>query len=418
MPGGIDRVDAIKALEKEHAEIVKGINEGKGKPKSEIEASSKVEVNSYKIPDKGQEKTDAADYSAASVAAELVGVGHTSVDIDQYGTTMKKAIATGIERADGKKMFLDVSFTGSGNIAYARKMFQDEFGQDSVAEDDVLGYRDMARIVIEGGKARSATAKERSDFKQAEQRANLHLEAMYAFQAVRDAESVLAEDDEYDPEDKFLSKKERKDYKDRIKNAPKEGNKVAQRLWALEDEHLGRKPKKSVAAHEKELVQGAKDWAKEQGFTAGGVNGFSADATAAHDIAHPAAHRLIGLDSKSIHKTFGALKTKEGKPSLIAEEALVNAVEHLSRGDTLEASIQNGLRLARVQSRSENGGSEEERVYTRSPEFARGIIDLIKNRAYKHPEYSRIMPVVQKYNMKSGTVTSSGADFTNSASGG
>jgi hypothetical protein len=384
--------------------------------KTDAEAFNKI--TPYKIPDKGQEKTDAVDNSAAAVAAELVGVGHTSVSLSQYGTGIKEAIDIGIARADGKKMFLDVRLAGSGNTANARKKFQDEFGQDSVAEDDALGYGDKARIVIEGGKARSATEKESSDFKQAEQRAKLHLEAMYAFSAVRSAESVLAEDEEYDPEDKFLSKKERKDYKDRIKNAPKEGNKVAQKIWPLEDDHLGRKPKKSTAQHEKELVTRAKSWAKEQGFTEGGVNGFSADATAAHDIAHPATHRLLELDSKSIHKTFGALKTKEGKPSLIAEEALVNAIEHLSRGDTLEASIQNGLRLARVQSRPENGGSEEERVYTRSPEFARGIIDLIKNRAYKHPEYSRIMPVVQKYNMKSGTVTNSGADFTNSASGG
>jgi hypothetical protein len=188
------------------------------------------------------------------------------------------------------------------------------------------------------------------------------------------------------------------------------------KLWSLEDNVLGRKPPKVDRVKlEADVKSEAVAWAKQMGFDGDGVNGFSADATKAHDVAHPATHRLAGLSSKQIHESFGSLKTKDGKPSLLAEEALVNAVEHLSRGDSKEASIQNALRLAKVLSRD---GTEEEQAYVRSPEFARGVIDVVNNRIYKNDQYSNLMPIVRDSNIISGTVRTSGTDFNDSASGG
>lgn len=187
------------------------------------------------------------------------------------------------------------------------------------------------------------------------------------------------------------------------------------KLFKLQDEAFVRQPKLSKAKAESELKAEASRWAKSQGFAPGGTNGFSAEATEAHDIAHPATHRLIGLNSDQIRKEFGNLVTKTGKPSLIAEEALVNAIEHLAAGDSLEASIQNGLRLARVQSRS---GTDAEKAYVRTSKFANKIIDLIANKAFLDNDFTPIAQVVRDYGYISRTVTASGGNFNNSASGG
>ena len=190
--------------------------------------------------------------------------------------------------------------------------------------------------------------------------------------------------------------------------------KATDELFVLQDSTFERKPSANSADLDNKLIQEAASWAVSQGFSVGvDVNGFSADAAKAHDIAHPATHRLVGMGSEDIHKSFGSLRTASGKPSLIAEEALVNAVEHLSRGDTLGASIQNALRLAKVQSRS---GTEEEKAYVRTPEFANKVIDLIANKAFMNNDFTPTVQVVRKYNLVSGTVTASGGSQSNTTS--
>jgi hypothetical protein len=374
----------------------------KGEEKPVIAAK----IKPYAIPKTGQSSTDATDSLNdwnGDVAREILGF-----ELSGYRFIMASTPA-GDHFELMQSVYKSNAYYKNGGVAKGLHSFrvnpsltkEKEVSKALVSmglSGDIKGNGEINHLMFDSktNRFRNLTAKETAAADLAYERAELH---DFALTHLSDGLSTY-----YSDEARAAAKKEE--------------SATTKKLWSLEDKELGRKPKKSEAQHEEEIVTRAKSWAKEQGFTVGGVNGFSADATAAHDVAHPATHALLGLDTPSIHEAFGSLKTKEGKPSLIAEEALVNAVEHLSRGDTLEASIQNGLRLARVQSRPENGGSEEERVYARSPEFARGIIDLIKNRAYKHPEYSRIMPVVQKYNMKSGTVTSSGADFTNSASGG
>lgn len=286
----------------------------------------------------------------------------------------------------------------------------DRFNKDLAEKFDELGAGllggDYSVLLWDDDELKPLTDKDKQAIAETEERWNLH-NAAFGDVAEIAREIMIAT---------IMYPGKKKKMMDQIKEPLKRHKAATKKLWATEDKQLGRTPsKQNRTALEKTLKDEAQKWAKSMGFSGEGVNGFSADATKAHDIAHPAAHRLLGLNSQQINQTFGGLKDPDGKPSLIAEEALVNAVEHLSRGDTLEASIQNGLRLAKVQSRD---GTDEERAYVRSEEFARGVIDLIENRVYKNNEYSNLMPIVRDYNVISGTVTTSGADFTNSAAGG
>lgn len=179
---------------------------------------------------------------------------------------------------------------------------------------------------------------------------------------------------------------------------------VAAKVASFEDKLYGRKPRNT--ATEADYTKKAEAWAKSQGFKndGDGVNGFSAKQAAKHDIAHPATHDLVGLDSKTLNSHFGGLKTKSGKPSLLGEEAIVNAVEHLSRGDTIEASVMSGVRVARMLSRD---STEQERKYVRSPRFLQDLSQLTE-RAIRHNDYSSISKVVRESNWESGTVTQRG----------
>ena len=196
----------------------------------------------------------------------------------------------------------------------------------------------------------------------------------------------------------------------------KDEDSKASSVEAIENKLYGRSPSSKTAAdYEPVLQQEAVAWAQSRGFTPGGVNGFTADATSAHDVGHPAAHRLARMSSVEMHRSFGSLMAPDGKPSLLAEEAIVNIVEHLSRGDTVQASIVNGARLARVLSRT---GTDEERAYVRDPKFANALYDLTMSRIMPSDDHAAIMGTVRKYNRLSGTVTSSGVDFNATASGG
>lgn len=179
---------------------------------------------------------------------------------------------------------------------------------------------------------------------------------------------------------------------------------VAAKVASFEDKVYDRKPRKT--ATESEYTKKAEAWAKSQGFKndENGVNGFTAKQAAKHDIAHPATHDLVGLDSKALNNYFGGLKTKSGKPSLLGEEAIVNAVEHLSRGDSVEASVMSGVRVARMLSRD---STEQERKYVRSPRFVEDLSELTE-RAVRNNDYGSISKVVRESNWESGTVTQRG----------
>ena len=191
---------------------------------------------------------------------------------------------------------------------------------------------------------------------------------------------------------------------------------TAEKLGKTEDEWMGRKPKKGAVKSANHYKKKADEWAKSQGL-GDFANGFTSEATKAHDLGHPITHEMIGMDSNSINKALGGLKQKDGKPSLVAEEAIVNVVEHLSRGDSLEASILNGVRLARVLSRNTEYETDEAREYVRSKEFKDKIVEL-SDKLYRNDNFTEYMKLVRQANRVSKTVTAAGDDFTNSASGG
>ncbi len=180
-----------------------------------------------------------------------------------------------------------------------------------------------------------------------------------------------------------------------------------------EDKLLGRKP--GNVGDYKSYQQKSEKWAtKTFGTVDAGANGFTLAQTKAHDVAHPVTHELLNSDSAGIHKRLGSLKQADGKPSLLGEEAIVNVVEHLSRGDTIEGSVLNGLRLARVLSRT---GTDKEKAYVRSRKFKNELIKM-GHELYRNNNFSPLIKHVRQSNRESGTVLTGGGDFTNSASGG
>lgn len=202
----------------------------------------------------------------------------------------------------------------------------------------------------------------------------------------------------------------------------KREDKLHEELDAIENRHLGRKPTGKVgdyASYEKKSAAWAK--AKFGEFTEG-ANGFTLEQTKAHDIAHPITHELTGLDSDAIHKKFGSLKDALGNDALYGEEAIVNVMEQLSRGSSIEASILNGVRLARNMTRPDpNTGvmlaSKEAGAYIRSPKFVQDLAETA-HKAYRHNDFAPLIGHLRKSNRISGTVTAAGDDFTNSATGG
>jgi hypothetical protein len=193
-----------------------------------------------------------------------------------------------------------------------------------------------------------------------------------------------------------------------------------QKLDNLENDILGRKPGKVESFDT--YNERASKWSEATfGKTTQGANGFSLGQTLAHDVAHPITHELVGMETKAINKHFGGLLDKSKKPTMIPEEAIVNVMEHLSRGDTIEASILNGIRLARTLSRSGNTGRSKAagaiREYVRSPEFVKKLSDLA-HKAYKADNFAPLMGHVRKSNKISKTVTVAGDNFDNSATGG
>jgi hypothetical protein len=393
---------------------VKAGGDGADKAMEDFQASLKSESSSdfkqpnkttqsqtYEIPESGRDAVNASDIGqdfGFDAINEFAGFSMTNIlgspSIEQANEMVKRKIADGftLEGTNGR-LLAEVS----DNAAMRA------FGATSI--DDGRN----AVLAWDGDKLTPLTAADKKTLAEARKMWELHQEA---FSSVEDIQTEVSIASIIYDRSKSKTSKILAGVADELK-AHKAATK---KLWAAEDKALGRTPSKQNRKQlEDEVKAEAKAWAKSMGFTEGGVNGFSADATKAHDIAHPATHRLAGLDSPAINKAFGNLKDADGKPSLLAEEALVNIVEHLSRGDTSEASIQNGLRLAKVLSRN---STEKERRYVRSPEFARGIIDLVDNRIRKNNEYSNLMPIVRDHNTIAGTVTTSGSDFSASASGG
>jgi hypothetical protein len=190
----------------------------------------------------------------------------------------------------------------------------------------------------------------------------------------------------------------------------------ADKLAKIEDAYLGRKPTKikSLEAYKAK----ANKWAEEQfGKVDAGANGFSLEQTLAHDVAHPIVHEMLKSSTDGINKRFGSTLQNDGRPSLVLEEAIVNVAEHLSRGDSIEASILNGLRLAKVLSRNKEVQSDAVRAQVRDRAFTHELAKM-GHELYRHKNFSLYMKYIRETNRISGTVTQAGDDFTNSASGG
>jgi hypothetical protein len=197
---------------------------------------------------------------------------------------------------------------------------------------------------------------------------------------------------------------------------PEAEEKTATELAKIEDAYLGRKPTKikSLEAYKAK----ANKWAEEQfGKVDAGANGFSLEQTLAHDVAHPIVHEMLKSSTDGINKRFGSTLQNDGRPSLVLEEAIVNVAEHLSRGDSIEASILNGLRLAKVLSRNKEVQSDAVRAQVRDRAFTHELAKM-GHELYRHKNFSLYMKYIRETNRISGTVTQSGDDFTNSASGG
>jgi hypothetical protein len=160
-------------------------------------------------------------------------------------------------------------------------------------------------------------------------------------------------------------------------------------------------------------AKAAKAWNKAQGFAelkpGDTVNGFSAAQALAHDIAHPIALKAVGKNSEQLKQSYG-VKT------LVPEEAIVNAFEHLSRGDTLDASIQSGMRLSRVLARQDDV-SVEEAAYYRSPEFAKKVREDVE-RGYMDKDHHLSMALIRNKNRVADTVFQGGEDFNNAPDAG
>jgi Inorganic Pyrophosphatase len=197
---------------------------------------------------------------------------------------------------------------------------------------------------------------------------------------------------------------------------PETEEKTAAELAKIEDAYLGRKPTKikSLEAYKAR----ANKWAEERfGKVDAGANGFSLEQTLAHDVAHPIVHEMLKSSTDGINKRFGSTLQNDGRPSLVLEEAIVNVAEHLSRGDSIEASILNGLRLAKVLSRNKEVQSDAVRAQVRDRAFTHELAKM-GHELYRHKNFSLYMKYIRETNRISGTVTQAGDDFTNSASGG
>jgi phage-related protein (TIGR01555 family) len=204
-------------------------------------------------------------------------------------------------------------------------------------------------------------------------------------------------------------------YKASLAFIHKKEDELAAQLAPIEDAYLGRKPTKIKTL--KTYQAKAKKWAEEQfGDVTAGANGFSLEATLAHDVAHPIVHEMLKTNTAGINKRFGSAPQTDGKPSLVLEEAIVNVAEHLSRGDSIEASILNGIRLAKVLSRGAIQ-SDAVRAQVRDRKFKQELVKM-SHELYRNNNFSLYMKYIRETNRISGTVTQAGDDFTNSASGG
>ena len=186
-----------------------------------------------------------------------------------------------------------------------------------------------------------------------------------------------------------------------------EEDRLANKIGKLEDEWLGRKPKQGVVKSKEYYEKEAEKWSKELGLDEE-ANGFSKEATKAHDVAHPVVREMLGMDSEQIRKSLGGLKNPSGKPNLLVEEAIVNIAEHLSRGDDFDSSLLNGVRLAKALSRN-MGPKNQARVRTK--EFRDALEDLAI-KLYKNDNFNEYMKIIRDSNRVSGTVLQRGDDFS------
>jgi hypothetical protein len=214
----------------------------------------------------------------------------------------------------------------------------------------------------------------------------------------------------------WIDKEDLPGLEDYIKSSEAREDKIFEQLDKKEDEFLGRKPGKvgDFKAYEAKSEKWSE--AKFGKFNAG-ANGFTLEQTKAHDVAHPVAHELTGMDSDKIHAYFGKMSDVNGNKTLHAEEAVVNAIEQLSRGASLEQAILNGARLARVTTRADANPNKEHMTYVRSPEFMEKLSETV-HRAYRSDNYAPLMAHVRKSNRISGTVQKAGDNFSGTASGG
>ncbi|WP_016949787.1 DUF935 domain-containing protein [Anabaena sp. PCC 7108] len=186
---------------------------------------------------------------------------------------------------------------------------------------------------------------------------------------------------------------------------------IIESLRSKEDAWVGRNPQPGKVKDSNYYEKESEEWAKSLGL-GDSANGFTAEATKAHDVAHPVVHEMLGMNSKQINKLLGGFKNDDGSNSLVAEEAIVNIAEHLSRGDSFEASLINGRRIARVLSR---GASDNMMKYFRSADFDNELEDLAI-KIWKNDNFHDYMKVVRVHNQKSRTVTEKGNRFINTAS--
>jgi len=182
------------------------------------------------------------------------------------------------------------------------------------------------------------------------------------------------------------------DLEEKLTQAIDEEEKRMARYAELDNKLRGRRPQGKVKPEE-EYVQRAREWAREMGLGEA-ANGFDAEATQAHDVAHPILHEMLGMNSRRIQQFFGT-------NDLLAEEAAVNALEWMSRGAMPSAALANGLRLARSMSRN----TPQARQY-RTPQFRSKLAQVVQ-KMYDNPDFHDYLKIVRKHNRVSRTVSTS-----------
>jgi len=170
-----------------------------------------------------------------------------------------------------------------------------------------------------------------------------------------------------------------------------------QAVIAAEDKLYERQPSaKTVDQYKSEFTDYSTAWGVAQGLTIAGADPSRSSFSqrfAAHDITHAAIHEIYGGDSDAINADLGGIMTKEGKKSLLAEEALGSMVENLSRGMSPQLAVSMLPDFISDLAEGDIGGPE----YVKSSEFKHKLAQFAV-KALAHNDFGKISQIIHEHN--------------------